>query len=255
MTARIGRTRQEPLDPDEIFSALVTRLITTNGAERASRDREMKDGPVVRHIEQAESRHPILSSPDRRACGARTIEPRPHPRCARRWLPRVSKTLRHRTRGTMRARPARAPAADPRHRGRDRREHRAATREASAGRERRFCDGALVSVRFARADLLRCPEPVGGNAGARSSGPLRTACEKTPSMKMRPGLAVSSTDATYGCTITERPAATRCATCDLARVTSPEPYRDVFRGTGRHRRLDDHLAVRKRCRLRLRTRR
>ncbi|HVC03710.1 MAG TPA: hypothetical protein VND88_03450 [Candidatus Acidoferrales bacterium] len=58
MTARIGRTRQEPLDPDETFSALVTRLITTNRAERASRDREMKGGPVVRHIEPAESQAP-----------------------------------------------------------------------------------------------------------------------------------------------------------------------------------------------------
>jgi hypothetical protein len=37
MSARLSKARQEPLDPDETFSALVTRLIITNRAERASR--------------------------------------------------------------------------------------------------------------------------------------------------------------------------------------------------------------------------
>lgn len=58
MTARIGKTRQEPLDPDERFSALVTRLITTNRAERESRDRATKGGPVVRTIDPSESQAP-----------------------------------------------------------------------------------------------------------------------------------------------------------------------------------------------------
>jgi hypothetical protein len=39
MSARLSKARQEPRDPDETFSALVTRLIITNRAERASRDR------------------------------------------------------------------------------------------------------------------------------------------------------------------------------------------------------------------------
>jgi hypothetical protein len=38
MSARLSKPRQ-PLGPDEAFSALVTRLIITNRAERASRDR------------------------------------------------------------------------------------------------------------------------------------------------------------------------------------------------------------------------
>ena len=55
MTERIAHTRQDPLDPDERFSALVTRLIAANRAERASRDRVTKGGPVVQHAEPAES--------------------------------------------------------------------------------------------------------------------------------------------------------------------------------------------------------
>ena len=55
MTARIAKTRQEPLGPDETFSALVTRLITTNRAERAQRERATKGGPVVQHVDQAET--------------------------------------------------------------------------------------------------------------------------------------------------------------------------------------------------------
>ncbi len=54
MTARIAKTRQQPLGPDETFSALVTRLITTNRAERASRERATKGGPTVQHTEPAE---------------------------------------------------------------------------------------------------------------------------------------------------------------------------------------------------------
>jgi hypothetical protein len=36
---RLSRSRQLPLGPDEVFSALVTRLIMTNRAERANWDR------------------------------------------------------------------------------------------------------------------------------------------------------------------------------------------------------------------------
>jgi hypothetical protein len=39
MSGRRSKSRQEPLGPDETFSALVTRLIITNRAERATRDR------------------------------------------------------------------------------------------------------------------------------------------------------------------------------------------------------------------------
>jgi hypothetical protein len=39
MSARLSKSRQEPLGPDETFSALVTRLIITNRAERAKRER------------------------------------------------------------------------------------------------------------------------------------------------------------------------------------------------------------------------
>ena len=39
MSNRPSKSRQQPLGPDETFSALVTRLIITNRVERASRDR------------------------------------------------------------------------------------------------------------------------------------------------------------------------------------------------------------------------
>lgn len=39
MSARLSKSRQEPLGPDETFSALVTRLIITNRVERASREK------------------------------------------------------------------------------------------------------------------------------------------------------------------------------------------------------------------------
>jgi hypothetical protein len=39
VSGRLSKSRQEPLGPDETFSALVTRLIITNRAERATRDR------------------------------------------------------------------------------------------------------------------------------------------------------------------------------------------------------------------------
>jgi hypothetical protein len=55
MTARIAKTRQDPLGPDETFSALITRLITTNRAERAMRDRATKSGPTVQHAEEPDS--------------------------------------------------------------------------------------------------------------------------------------------------------------------------------------------------------
>ncbi len=44
MSGRLSKSRQQPLGPDETFSALVTRLIITNRAERASRE---KIGPVL----------------------------------------------------------------------------------------------------------------------------------------------------------------------------------------------------------------
>jgi hypothetical protein len=43
MSGRLSKSRQQPLGPDETFSALVTRLIITNRAERATRARI---GPV-----------------------------------------------------------------------------------------------------------------------------------------------------------------------------------------------------------------
>jgi hypothetical protein len=39
MSGRPSKNRQQPLGPDETFSALVTRLIITNRAERASREK------------------------------------------------------------------------------------------------------------------------------------------------------------------------------------------------------------------------
>jgi hypothetical protein len=39
VSGRLSKSRQEPLGPDETFSALVTRLIITNRVERASREK------------------------------------------------------------------------------------------------------------------------------------------------------------------------------------------------------------------------
>jgi hypothetical protein len=47
MSGRPSKSRQQPLGPDETFSALVTRLIVTNRAERAVRD---KIGPTTRSV-------------------------------------------------------------------------------------------------------------------------------------------------------------------------------------------------------------
>jgi hypothetical protein len=58
MTGRIAKTRQEPLGPDETFSALVTRLITTNRAERAMRDKANKNGPTLHRAEPPSSEAP-----------------------------------------------------------------------------------------------------------------------------------------------------------------------------------------------------
>jgi hypothetical protein len=44
MSGRPSKSRQQPLGPDETFSALVTRLIITNRAERAVRE---KIGPTT----------------------------------------------------------------------------------------------------------------------------------------------------------------------------------------------------------------
>jgi hypothetical protein len=55
MTARIAKSRQEPLGPDETFSALITRLITTNRAERASREQVSKAGPTSHRIEPGDA--------------------------------------------------------------------------------------------------------------------------------------------------------------------------------------------------------
>jgi hypothetical protein len=58
MTARIAKSRQEPLGPDETFSALITRLITTNRAERAIRDKATQAGPVLRRAGQPQDPDP-----------------------------------------------------------------------------------------------------------------------------------------------------------------------------------------------------
>ncbi len=39
MSGRLSKSRQQPLGPDETFSALVTRLIITNRTERATREK------------------------------------------------------------------------------------------------------------------------------------------------------------------------------------------------------------------------
>jgi hypothetical protein len=44
--SRAASARQEPLDPDEVFSALITRLIATNEEERARRS--AKEAPATR---------------------------------------------------------------------------------------------------------------------------------------------------------------------------------------------------------------
>jgi hypothetical protein len=60
MSARLSKSRQEPLGPDETFSALVTRLIITNRAERASRERTrptiVSDVPESRSDRRGEPR-------------------------------------------------------------------------------------------------------------------------------------------------------------------------------------------------------
>jgi hypothetical protein len=53
VTARVAKSRQEPLSPDETFSALITRLIVTNRAERATRDKASKVGPTLHRSDQA----------------------------------------------------------------------------------------------------------------------------------------------------------------------------------------------------------
>jgi hypothetical protein len=58
MTDRVAKTRQQPLGPDETFSALVTRLIATNRAERATRDKANKNGPTLHRLEPPNSETP-----------------------------------------------------------------------------------------------------------------------------------------------------------------------------------------------------
>ena len=48
MSGRPSKSRQEPLGPDETFSALVTRLIITNQTERAMRDRQNRNMLSIR---------------------------------------------------------------------------------------------------------------------------------------------------------------------------------------------------------------
>jgi hypothetical protein len=52
MTARVAKSRQEPLGPDETFSALITRLIVTNRAERATREKASKTGTTSHRVDQ-----------------------------------------------------------------------------------------------------------------------------------------------------------------------------------------------------------
>ena len=52
MTPRIAKSRQEPLGPDETFSALITRLITTNRAERATREHASRAGALPQRVDQ-----------------------------------------------------------------------------------------------------------------------------------------------------------------------------------------------------------
>ena len=55
MSGRLSKPRQEPLDPDETFSALVTRLIITNRTERASSD-QAHDAPRLSLAEASSDR-------------------------------------------------------------------------------------------------------------------------------------------------------------------------------------------------------
>lgn len=50
MSGRLSKSRQQPLGPDETFSALVTRLIITNRVERATRE---KISPTVSALPDA----------------------------------------------------------------------------------------------------------------------------------------------------------------------------------------------------------
>jgi hypothetical protein len=77
MTARIAKSRQEPLGPDETFSALVTRLITTNRAERAMRNQATKAGPVLHRADQTnrDQGSPDRRSPDQRSRDQQSPDP------------------------------------------------------------------------------------------------------------------------------------------------------------------------------------
>jgi hypothetical protein len=55
MTDRVAKTRQEPLGPDETFSALITRLITTNRVERATREKANRNGSTLHRVEPSNS--------------------------------------------------------------------------------------------------------------------------------------------------------------------------------------------------------
>ena len=57
MTGRAARSRQQPLGPDETFSALVTRLIVTNRAEKASRENASRVRPSL-HVEPVQKDTP-----------------------------------------------------------------------------------------------------------------------------------------------------------------------------------------------------
>ncbi len=62
MSGRPSKSRQEPLGPDETFSALVTRLIITNKAERALRDRHNRDTLSIRPDARGNRRRETLGS-------------------------------------------------------------------------------------------------------------------------------------------------------------------------------------------------
>jgi hypothetical protein len=49
MSSRLAMSRQAPLGPDEGFEELVARLIRTNRAEIAQREKAGRNGSAVRH--------------------------------------------------------------------------------------------------------------------------------------------------------------------------------------------------------------
>jgi hypothetical protein len=64
MSGRLSKSRRQPLGPDETFSALVTRLIMTNRAERATSERIGPTSPSALPDTRGDRRGEPRSSPE-----------------------------------------------------------------------------------------------------------------------------------------------------------------------------------------------